>query len=237
MSTTWPSLLVMALILAAVAGIMLRGSRLRPVGIHIVLILVPLAFSGLIYLMLGAPYRADAPLSARAAELSLKQEAARAAEDAARRRLARAAEAVRSNPDDIGALLALAEASALTGEYDIEVATLQVALARTGDASVRAMLAEAMTRKADGIVTEAAAALLAETLAEAPDNQRAAYLMGLYRSQIGELNQAVRIWQDLGRRAAGSADGKPMLELVNRRLFDLARRLGESPEHLLIAPE
>jgi cytochrome c-type biogenesis protein CcmH/NrfG len=200
------------------------------------IILIALLAGTTIYGMLGKPDMADAPLYLRADALQKKAAIEAMQQNLANSNLAEARKQLDENPDDIVAMLMLAEAAAAAGQYDTEIAALEQALDITGHPTIRSMLAEALTRQADGIVTERAADLLLESLTEHLDDWRAAYLYGLYLSQNGKEQEAIIVWQDLGRRASREENGARMLELVNAQLRDMAVRTGQPEDALIIIP-
>ncbi len=108
------------------------------------------AAAGLLYGLYGRPDLPDQPLYKRTAELAQKQaetEALNTAFDAAQKAAAK-------QPDDIASWLQLALAAARTGNSRVEIDALQNALSLSGDAAdIKAMIAEALSRAADGQVT------------------------------------------------------------------------------------
>ena len=221
------TLIVMGLMLAAVLGVLMRHAR-SP------LLLVPLVAVVVIYAVLGRAHLPDQPLASRGAELAEKARLESARQTAARESLAQAETLLKENPQNITAMLLLAEAAARAGAYTREVAILSEAYTQTQNSTIRAMLAEAMTRQADGIVTEAAARLLRQTMSENPDDWRAPYLYALYESQQGNHQQAIILWQELARRVAEAPEGATMLALINNELRDMAAKTGQNPETLII---
>ena len=221
------TLIVMAVMLVAVLGVLMRHAR-SP------LLLVPLLAVVVIYAVLGRVHLPDQPLASRGAELAEKARIESTRQTAAREALASAEAVLKDNPQNIVAMLFLAEAAAEAGEYAREVAILTEAYTATQNSTIRAMLAEALTRQADGIVTETAAKLLRQTMSETPDDWRAPYLYALYESQQGNHQQAIILWQELARQVAETAEGETMLALINHELRDIAKKLGQKPEALLI---
>ena len=221
------TLIVMAVMLAAVLGVLMRHARAP-------LLLVPLLAVVVIYAVLGRAQLPDQPLALRGAELAEKARLESARQTAARAALASAEAVLKDNPQNIAAMLFLAEAAANAGDYAREVAILTEAYTATQNSTIRAMRAEAMTRQADGIVTEAAARLLRQTMSESPDDWRAPYLYALYESQRGNHQQAIILWQELARRVAEAPEGEAMRALINEQLRDMAKKIGQNPETLLI---
>lgn len=237
----WITVILMAAVMIGVMAYLMRAAAGQEphggtTGGKTWIILIALLAGSAIYGMLGKPDMADAPLYLRADELQKKATLEAMQQDLANSNLAEARKQLDENPDDIVAMLMLAEAAAAAGQYDTEIAALEQALDITGHPTIRSMLAEALTRQADGIVTERAADLLLESLAEHLDDWRAAYLYGLYLSQNGKEQEAIMIWQDLGRRASREQNGARMLELVNNQLRDIAARTGQPEDALIINP-
>lgn len=221
------TLMVMGLMLAAVLVVLMRHAR-SP------LLLVPLLGAVVIYAVLGRAHLPDQPLALRGAELAEKARLESARQAAASQALTQAEAVLKDNPQNIAAMLLLAEAASKAGEYAREVAVLTEAYTATQNSTIRAMLAEAITRQAGGIVTEAAAKLLRQTMSESPDDWRAPYLYALYESQQGNHQQAIILWQELARRVAKIPEAEAMLALINNELRDMAEKTGQNPEALLI---
>ncbi len=230
------SLIVMTAMVIAVMALVMRGTGVLALGRQGGVIILPMLAAIGIYGAIGTPEFSDQPLSSRIEELQIKAEIDAQRRAVTAQRLAAAEAQAMANPGDITAMLILAEAAAAAKEYDIEIAALEAVLALTNNSAVRAMLAEAMTRQADGIVTEAAAALLRQTMAESPEDWRAPYLYALYASQNGNDEQAILIWQDLAKRVKTSEDGQQMLALINDQLRDMARRAGRDDMEYVITP-
>lgn len=230
------SLIVMTVMVISIMALVMRGTGVLPRGRQSALVILPMLAGIVIYGMIGTPEFSDQPLSLRTEELQIKAEIEASRREIAAQRLAAAEAQVMANPGDIMAMLTLAEAAAAANEYDIEIAALEAVVKLTDNNMVRAMLAEAMTRQAGGIVTEAAAELLRKTMAENPEDWRAPYLYALYASQNGNDDQAIFIWQDLARRVKSTENGQQMLSLINNQLRDMARRTGRDEADLIITP-
>ena len=82
------------------------------------------------------------------------------------------------------------------------------------------MLAEALSRAADGQITVPARELINKVLAADPDEPRALFMSGLARYQDGDYAQAVIIWQ---RLLAISTPEAPWIGIVNKTLRGLPR--------------
>ena len=157
-----------------------------------------------VYGAIGAFGMADAPLSGRGEEIAAARETATAEAEEQRDALDAARRLVIENPDDIEARFALAEAAAIAGAATIEIDTLNHILEVTGDASLHAMIAEALTREAGGIVTIKALAAIDRGLAANPDDWRARYFKGLYLSQNDDDQGALDLWVPLAEELFGS---------------------------------
>ena len=188
-----------------------------------------LAVAVVFYAVHGSPGRLDAPLSERLDEIA----AARGADDESRRQAATALEAARrdaaARPDDVEARFALARAAAQAGDSATEIAALESVLAMTGNPAIKAMIGEALSREAGGIVTGKALELIDATLEEEPGNWRARYLKGLHLSQTGDDDAALEYWVPLANDAVGS----PIYPVVANVISLAAGRLGFDPSALL----
>ena len=183
-----------------------------PVTLALVLFSLALGCSLLIYLMLGRADLPDRPLAERTAEIAATRNST--AEDNAARlnALDRARADVTANPDDVGNWLALAVAAANAGRTESEVTALRQAMNLTdGDPAITAMLAEALSRAADGQVTIPARDLIAAALARNPQEPRALFLAGLAAYQDEEFATAVATWQALQVISRPDAPWMPLL--------------------------
>ena len=209
--------------------------HLRPIklGLPSLVVMGSIIMAIVIYGVIGRPLTLDKPLANRGQEIISEAKFQRVNQA----RLEMAKRFVADNPSSIEALLLLAESAATARDYDVEINALKQALAITADASIRSILAEALTRKSGGVVTEKAAGLLRDTLNENPDDWRGLYLMGLYAAQSGDDERAISLWHKLGTAAAQARDGEAMLSLVNEQLSAMAHRRGEAPQSLLITRE
>ena len=238
----WITVILMAAMMIGIMGFLMRSAQTsdqqsgKPSGGKTWIILIALLIGTGAYGMLGKPDMADAPLYLRADAIQKKTAIAAMEQELANSNLAEARQHLNDNPDDIVAMLMLAEAAAVARQYDVEITALKQAFDKTGHPTIRSMLAEALTRQADGIVTEQSKELLLQSLADNLDDWRAAYLYGLYLSQNGKEAEAIMIWQDLGRRASREENGASMLELVNNQLRDMAARTGQPEDALIIQP-
>ena len=165
----------------------------KPLFIAIIGLLL-ISFGG--YMMLGRPDIKATPLAERAVERQSAQEAAKAKQDEARQALEEAEAAAKANPDALEPQLILAMQAARQSRFDIEQSALQRAREISNDApEVLSMLAEALTREAEGTVTLPARRLIAEVLSQNPNDPRALYLAGLAAYQDQEFALAIESWQ------------------------------------------
>ena len=217
-----------ALTLVLLGGRMLRG---KDSTTRLVAAIIPasIIIAAGVYGAIGAFGTADAPLSGRGEEIAAARETATAEAEEQRDALDAARRLVIENPDDIEARFALAEAAAIAGAATIEIDTLNHILEVTGDASLHAMIAEALTREADGIVTIKALAAIDRSLAANPDDWRARYFKGLYLSQNDDDQGALDLWVPLAEELFGS----PVYPAVAAAIEQSAARLGVDTASLL----
>lgn len=158
--------------------------------------------SFILYSQLGQPEIAAQPLSQRTAERDAAQ-AQEAKQDAAlQEALMAAKEQVAQNPQSVESQLGLALAHARLDDFSNEIAALRRALKLADEAPIiKAMLAEALSRQADGQVTLPARALIQEVLAVLPNEPRALFMAGLAAYQDEGFEQAISIWMQLAKTA------------------------------------
>ena len=160
-------------------------------------IILPLG-AALIYATLGRPDLRDNPLVDRAAEIASRSENITTTIENLAQNLAQAQAATVATPDDIESWLKLAEAAASVNDSATEIRALRMARQLTNDdPSVLSLLAEALSRAADGQVTVPARDLIDTVLATDPDEPRALFLSGLAAFQDGDNQAAVTRWQRL----------------------------------------
>ena len=186
------------------------------------------------YLMLGRPDIKATPLADRAQERQLAQQSAIANQTQARKALEDAQSAANKNPDSLEAQLLLAMQAARQSRFDIEQSALQRAREISNDApEVRSMLAEALTREAEGSVTLPARRLIASVLSQNPNEPRALYLAGLAAYQDQEFALAIESWQAL---LEVTDDDAPWRALVRDNILRAAEEGGlDVPTSLLMA--
>ena len=186
-------------------------------------IILPLG-AALIYTTLGRPDLRDNPLVDRAAEIASRSETITATKKNLAQNLARAQAATVTTPDDIESWLKLAEAAASVNDSATEIRALRMARQLTNDdPSVLSLLAEALSRAADGQVTVPARDLIDTVLATDPDEPRALFLSGLAAFQVGDYQAAVTRWQRL--LSISTADS-PWLPIVRANIAQAAEAGG-----------
>jgi cytochrome c-type biogenesis protein CcmH len=186
-------------------------------------IILPLG-AALIYTALGRPDLRDNPLVDRAAEIASRSETITATKENLAQNLARAQAATVATPDDIESWLKLAEAAASVDDSATEIRALRMARQLTNDdPSVLSLLAEALSRAADGQVTVPARDLIDTVLATDPDEPRALFLSGLAAFQDGDYQAAVTRWQRL--LSISTADA-PWLPIVRANIAQAAEAGG-----------
>ena len=186
-------------------------------------IILPLG-AALIYANLGRPDLRDNPLVDRAAEIASRSETITATKENLAQNLARAQAATVATPDDIESWLKLAEAAASVNDSATEIRALRMARQLTNDdPSVLSLLAEALSRAADGQVTVPARDLIDTVLATDPDEPRALFLSGLAAFQDGDYQAAVTRWQRL--LSISTADA-PWLPIVRANIAQAAEAGG-----------
>ena len=180
--------------------------------------------AALIYADLGRPDLADNPLSKRAAEIFSRSETINATKENLAQNLARAQAATVATPDHIESWLKLAEAAAAVTDSATEIRALRMAQQLTSDdPGVLSLLAEALSRSADGQVTVPARDLIDTVLATDPNEPRALFLWGLAAFQDGDYQAAITRWQTL--LSISNADA-PWLPIVRDNIKQAAEAGG-----------
>ena len=176
------------------------------------------------YADLGRPDLADNPLSKRTAEISSRSETINATKENLAQNLARAQAATVATPDHIESWLKLAEAAAAVNDSATEIRALRIARQLTGDGpGVLSLLAEALSRAADGQVTVPVRDLIDKVLATDPNEPRALFLWGLAAFQDGDYQAAITRWQTL--LSISNADA-PWLPIVRENIKQAAEAGG-----------
>ena len=180
--------------------------------------------AALIYADLGRPDLADNPLSKRTAEISSRSETINATKENLAQNLAHAQAATVATPDHIESWLKLAEAAAAVNDSATEIRALRMAQQLTSDdPGVLSLLAEALSRAADGQVTVPARDLIDTVLATDPNEPRALFLWGLAAFQDGDYQAAITRWQTL--LSISNADA-PWLPIVRKNIKQAAEAGG-----------
>ena len=191
-----------ALLTAAIAGLMLRGSWQRRPRVAIVLGALGVGLLG--YAFDGRPSLPAVPAP--------RMEADRASTSD----FETARQALLANSGDVGAWLTFSDALTREGRTEDAVDGLQVALnAMPGDADLWVGLGQALMMHAGGMVTPAARLAFDRAGILAPRNPAPRYFLGLAWLQTGDAKAALREWQSL--RADSPADA-PWLPDLDARI-------------------
>ncbi len=176
--------------------------------------------AAVIYASLGRPDLADNPLVNRTAEITSRAQMITATKQNLAQNLANAQTATVATPDDVESWLTLAEAAAAVNDSATEIRALRTARQLTNDdPAVLSLLAEALSRAADGQVTVPARALIATVLATDPADPRALFLWGLSALQDGAYADAISRWQTL---LSISTPDAPWLPIVRHNIQQAA---------------
>ena len=205
------------------AGQTPKASNIPRSPIIIVVVLGFAASLGL-YLMLGRADLADQPLAGRQAEIAAAATAQESRSEVLAKALTEARQTVNKAPDKVEGWLRLAMAAAAAGDNDTELDALRTALDLTaGDPSIKAMLAEALSRAADAQITIPARNLIDEVLAVNPNEPRALYMAGLAAYQDENFADAVALWQRLHSQSRPDA---PWMATLGQNIIDAAEKGG-----------
>ena len=176
--------------------------------------------AAVIYAFLGRPDLADNPLVNRTAEIASRTQTITATKQDFAQNLANAEAAAVATPDDVESWLTLAEAAAAVNDSATEIWALRTARQLTNDdPAVLSLLAEALSRAADGQVTVPARALIDTVLSADPADPRALFLWGLSAFQDGAYADAISRWQTL---LSISKPDAPWLPIVRRNIQQAA---------------
>ena len=177
-----------------------------------------------LYSQFGSPELPARPLDGRADEISSTRQAELQQRTALQDALDKTRAEAEAAPDSVDSWLKLAMAAARAEAFDTEISALKTALSMTdGNIAVKSMLAEAMARKADGLITLPVRTLIDEVLIEQPDEPRALYLSGLAAFQDEAYPLAIQRWQRL--RQISSADA-PWIAMIDQNLKQAAEAGG-----------
>ena len=179
--------------------------------------------SGLLYWQLGRPEIAAQPLSQRTQERQVAIAVEVRRDAALQEALVTAKAQAEQNPTQVENQLALALAYARLDDFQNEIIALRRALTLANEAPpIKAMLAEALSRQADGQVTLPARDLIKEVLAVNPTEPRALYMAGLAAYQDELFGEAITAWMAL----VDSAPVQSPWPSVARRNIQLAAEEG-----------
>ena len=155
-----------------------------------------------LYSFLGQPSLVSKPVAERVTERT-EANAKRALElNKLKESFASAKHQASLTPESVEAQMSLALAAAQIQDFETEITSLRRALALTNDnPSIKAMLAEALSRQADGQITLPARALIDEALAVLPNEPRALFIKGLSAYQDERYLDAIAEWEQLQRTA------------------------------------
>ena len=173
--------------------------------------------SAIVYSQLGTPDLKALPVAERGEERAIADAAQSAQTQEKQERLAKAEATAQTQPASVEAQMALALAAAEAKEYVVEIAALKRALALTeGNPAILSMLAEAMSRQADGQIILPARALIDEVLAAVPTEPRALFMKGLAAYQDERYEDAIAYWGRLQETAPRNGPW-PSLAAQNRK--------------------
>ena len=131
----------------------------------------------------------------------------------------------KTDPNNLNILLNLASTASKINKTEVEISSLKKILSIKSTPQLKSLLAQAMVKKADGQVTSKAQNLINQALIEDPFDPGANFLNGLAQSQIGNEEEAFKIWVDLYKITKNTDTWKNDLE-VNIR--SAAKNLGIS---------
>ena len=129
------------------------------------------------------------------------------------------------DPSNLNVLLNLASTASRLNKNDLEISSLNKILSIKNTPKLKSLLAQAIVRKADGQVTSKAQKLINEALIGNPLDPGANFLYGLAQSQIGNEEEALKIWFKLYKITKDSDSWKNDLETNIR---SAAKNLGIS---------
>ena len=131
----------------------------------------------------------------------------------------------KTDPNNLNILLNLASTASKINKTEVEISSLKKILSIKSTPKLKSLLAQAMVKKADGQVTSKAQNLINQALIEDPFDPGANFLNGLAQSQIGNEEEAFKIWVELYKITKSTDTWKNDLE-VNIR--SAAKNLGIS---------
>ena len=165
----------------------------------------------------GHPYRADEEQSAMSTAAAGEVEGM----------IAKLQQHLKDKPDDLEGWRALGWAQMQIGRSQAGVDALRkaAALAPT-NASVLAMLGEAMVRQAEGDVTDEALGVFDRVIAIAPKDPRARFYKGLDLSRNNQDRAALDLWIEVLKEGPADAEWIPS---IRQQAKDLAQKMGADP--------
>ena len=176
------------------------GRRSAVIGFIAAAIVLPLAALG-VYLSVGSPSVPDQPFAGRTAVVQDAEIAAL---------IGRVEQHLKEAPEDGSGWELIAPVYAKLGRYDDAVRAYGNAIRILGATANReALLGEAMTGAADGVVTAEAKAAFDKALALDPKNDRAGFYSAVAVSQTGDRAAAAEAWRKLIASAPADAAWLP----------------------------
>ena len=139
--------------------------------------------------------------------------------------------ALKKEPNNIQILLKLAEVASKVNKIEAEIASLTKLNSINSSPKIKSLLAQAIVRKANGQVTTKAKKLVDEVLIENPLDLGANFLNGLRQSQIGNDDEALKIWIKLYNSTIKNDTWKKNLEI---NIKSAAKNIGISQKEINI---
>lgn len=139
--------------------------------------------------------------------------------------------ALKKEPNNIQILLKLAEVASKVNKIEAEIASLTKLNSINSSPKIKSLLAQAIVRKANGQVTTKAKKLVDEVLIENPLDPGANFLNGLRQSQIGNDDEALKIWIKLYNNTIKNDAWKKNLEI---NIKSAAKNIGISQKEINI---
>ena len=139
--------------------------------------------------------------------------------------------ALKKEPNNIQILLKLAEVASKVSKIEAEIASLTKLNSINSSPKIKSLLAQAIVRKANGQVTTKAKKLVDEVLIENPLDPGANFLNGLRQSQIGNDDEALKIWIKLYNSTIKNDAWKKNLEI---NIKSAAKNIGISQKEINI---
>ena len=139
--------------------------------------------------------------------------------------------ALKKEPNNIQILLKLAEVASKVNKIEAEIASLTKLNSINSSPKIKSLLAQAIVRKTNGQVTTKAKKLVDEVLIEDPLDPGANFLNGLRQSQIGNDDEALKIWIKLYNSTIENDAWKKNLEI---NIKSAAKNIGISQKEINI---